>query len=190
MPLLLIGLNHHTAPVSLREQVAFSAAQIQEALPRLCAAAGLSEALILSTCNRTEIYTVASRSEPVINWLNKERGLSPTEFTSHWYFHHDLAVVKHLAQVASGLNSMILGEPQIFGQVKTAYQIAKSTGTLGSQLQRLCQHSFYVTKKIRTDTQIGQKPISIAFTAVTLVRRIFAEPSLCKVLLVGAGETI
>ncbi len=190
MPLLLIGLNHHSAPVALREQIAFSALQITAALPRLCAAAGLSEALILSTCNRTEIYTLAAHSEPVLNWLIAERNLAPSEFSPHWYFHHGLAVVKHLAQVSSGLHSMILGEPQIFGQVKNAYQLAKQAGTLGGHLQPLFQHNFFVTKKIRTDTQIGQKPVSIAFTSVTLVRRIFAEPAACKVLLVGAGETI
>ena len=188
--LILIGLDHHTAPVAIREQVAFSPQQIEAALPSLCAYAKLDEAFILSTCNRTEIYAVAKHSADIVAWLCETRQLVAESLTPHLYFHHALAVVKHLNQVASGLNSMVLGEPQIFGQVKAAYQLAKAAGTMGRQLHHVCQHSFYVTKKIRTDTQIGQRPVSIAFTAVSLVKRIFTKPATCRVLLLGAGETI
>lgn len=190
MSLLLVGLNHQTAPLAIRERVAFSPEQISCALPALCASAQLPEAFILSTCNRTEIYTVASQSAAVLAWLVNERQLAQESLNAHVYFHRELAVVKHLAQVACGLNSMVLGEPQIFGQVKAAYQLAKTAGTLGRQLQSLCQHSFHVTKKVRTETLIGQKPVSIAFTAVSLVRRIFSAPATCNVVLLGAGETI
>lgn len=190
MPVLLVGLNHQTAPVAIRERVAFAPEHIEAALARFCQAIGAAEALIVSTCNRTEIYSVGVSSEAVQAWWSEERQLSPEHLTPHLYFHHDLAVVKHLAQVASGLNSMVLGEPQVFGQVKVAYQLAKSAGTLGSRLQRVCQHSFHVAKKIRTQTDIGQKPVSLAFTAVSLVRRIFVKPADCNVVLLGAGETI
>lgn len=190
MPLLLVGLNHQTAPVAIRERVAFTPQQIESALPGFCQAMGASEALIISTCNRTEIYSVGVASEMVQAWWGRERQLELDSLTPHLYFHHDLAVVKHLAQVASGLNSMVLGEPQVFGQVKAAYQLAQNAGTLGSRLQRLCQHSFHVAKKIRTQTDIGQKPVSLAFTAVSLVRRIFVKPVDCNVVLLGAGETI
>lgn len=190
MTLCVVGLNYHSAPLALRECVAFSPEQVQAALPRLCHELGLEEVLILSTCNRTEIYTVAASSEALLEWWARERGLPLETLKPHLYFHHELAAVKHLSRVASGLHSMVLGEPQVFGQVKAAYQWAVKANTLGKALHRACQHSFRVTKKIRTQTQIGAKPVSIAFTAVSLVRRIFSAPAECKVVLVGAGETI
>lgn len=190
MSFLLIGVNHSTAPVAIREQVAFRPEQIREGLPRLCQAADLAEAMIVSTCNRTEIYTVASNSDRVLAWWLQEQQLKQDQLAEHFYFHHGLAVVKHFSQVASGLNSMVLGEPQVLGQVKDAYQWAEQAGTMGNQLRRLCHHGFSVAKKIRTETAIGQKPVSIAFTAVHLIKRIFTEFLTCKAVLIGAGETI
>jgi len=192
MPLLAVGINHRTAPVHVREQVAFGPDQLPASLQRLAAAEGVREAAILSTCNRTEIYCAldSGHDGSVVRWLGDHHALDQSEFRKHLYTHPDAQAVRHLLRVASGLDSMILGEPQILGQVKAAYQNAAATGTLGNQLDRLFQHSFAVAKKIRTDTSIGASPVSVAFAAVGLTRQIFDDLEHRTALLIGAGDTI
>jgi glutamyl-tRNA reductase len=192
MPLIALGLNHQTAPVALRERVAFDAAALPAALAALRAQPGVEEAALVSTCNRTEIYAeVAEGAEDVpVRWLAASQGLEQEALSSYLYRHSDGDAVRHLFRVATGLDSMVLGEPQILGQVKEAWQAARSAGSLGKPLDRLFQQSFAVAKRVRTDTRIGAHPVSVAYAAVRLARQVFARLDQACVLLVGAGDTI
>ncbi len=186
MTLWVLGLNHQTAPVNLRERVAFAGEALPEALDALRALPKVSEAALLSTCNRTELYAVADDATPLVQWLATHgEGLD-----THLYRHRDAEAVRHLFRVATGLDSMVLGEPQILGQVKDAWALAREHQALGSGLDRLFQQAFAVAKRARTDTRVGANPISVASTAVRLAQNSFARLSDSTVLLVGAGETI
>jgi glutamyl-tRNA reductase len=192
MPLIALGLNHLTAPVSLREQVAFDADAAGEALRELKAEPGVEEALILSTCNRTELYVgVAEGAEQAPQaWLNRHHRLTPGKLDEFLYRHDEDAAVRHMFRVATGLDSMVLGEPQILGQVKDAYQLAREAQALGAPLDRLLQSTFQVAKRVRTDTRIGAHTVSVAFTAVRLAEQVFTDLKQACVLLIGAGDTI
>jgi glutamyl-tRNA reductase len=192
MWLLAVGVNHKTAPVEIRERVAFAPNSVQAALQDLNRVAGVREAAILSTCNRTELYCVAEpqAEASVVGWLGQHHALDHTGLEPHLYRHPGPEAVRHLLRVASGLDSMVLGEPQILGQVKTAYQAANSAGTLGSALEHLFQHTFSVAKQVRTDTSIGASAVSVAFAAVSLAKQIFGDLDQQRCLLIGAGETI
>lgn len=192
MTLLAYGLNHRTAPLELRERVAFEPRALPDALSDLARQPGVNEALILSTCNRTELYAeVEQGSEDTTRrWLLNHHGLSEQRLDEFLYFHTEQDVVRHLFRVATGLDSMVLGEPQILGQVKDAYRAAHEAGTLRGPMERLLQQTFAVAKKVRTDTHIGAHPVSVAFTAVRLAERLFTDLSQANVLLIGAGETI
>ena len=192
MPLIALGLNHLTAPVSLREQVAFDADAAGEALRELKGEPGVEEALILSTCNRTELYVgVAEGAEQAPQaWLNRHHRLTPGKLDEFLYRHDEDAAVRHMFRVATGLDSMVLGEPQILGQVKDAYQLAREAQALGAPLDRLLQHTFAVAKRVRTDTRIGAHTVSVAFTAVRLAEQVFTDLRQACVLLIGAGDTI
>lgn len=192
MPLLALGINHRTAPVDIRERVVFSPERMTEALHDLNAQPSVSEAAILSTCNRTEIYCELSHADadPVIQWLGRYHDFDLHDIAPYIYRHPDLDAVRHMLRVASGLDSMVLGEPQILGQMKEAYREADKAGTLGGMLTKLFQHTFSVAKQIRTDTEIGSSPVSVAFAAVSLARQIFDDLSRQTALLIGAGETI
>jgi glutamyl-tRNA reductase len=192
MLLLALGINHKTAPVDMRERVAFGPDRLQHALHDLCNQGGANEAAILSTCNRTELYCGldAIDTQHVISWLSRYHALPADQIQRYLYQHPDQQAVRHMLRVASGLDSMVLGEPQILGQVKSAYQAANEAGTLGKNLDRLFQHTFSVAKQVRTDTRIGESPVSVAFAAVSLSRQIFADLSEQTALLIGAGETI
>jgi glutamyl-tRNA reductase len=192
MWLLAVGVNHKTAPVEIRERVAFAPNTVQAALQDLNRVDGVREAAILSTCNRTELYCVAEpqAEASVVGWLGEHHALDHTGLEPHLYRHPGPAAVRHLLRVASGLDSMVLGEPQILGQVKTAYQDANSAGTLGSALEHLFQHTFSVAKQVRTDTSIGASAVSVAFAAVSLAKQIFGDLDQQRCLLIGAGETI
>ncbi|MDN5873004.1 MAG: glutamyl-tRNA reductase [Sinobacteraceae bacterium] len=192
MTLLSLGLSHHTAPLAVRERLAFTEEDLPDALARLNALPGVEEAAILSTCNRTEITAVTdfAERERLLEWWRRERG---AEVDGDWsrrvYWHADVATVLHNLRVASGLDSMVLGEPQILGQMKHAYERAAEAGTLGSVLDRFYQHSFAVAKLVRSQTEIGVNPVSVAYAAVQLASRIFADFRHQTALLVGAGET-
>ena len=190
MPLYALGLNHQTAPVSLRERVAFDAAALPAALASLHALPGVSEVALLSTCNRTELYAmVADDGASVREWLatHPDGGF---DLHAYLYGHRDLDAVRHLFRVASGLDSLVLGEPQILGQVKEAWAAARTAGTLGGGLDRLFQQAFATAKRARTDTRIGAHPVSVASAAVRLAQNAFARLDESTALLIGAGETI
>ncbi|MGC1549631.1 MAG: glutamyl-tRNA reductase [Rhodanobacter sp.] len=192
MPLIALGLNHLTAPISLREQVAFDADAAEAALRDLAQEPGVEEAMILSTCNRTELYvSVAAGAEQVPqDWLNRHHRLTPGKLDEFLYRHDESAAVRHMFRVATGLDSMVLGEPQILGQVKDAYQQAREAQALKAPLDRLLQHTFAVAKRVRTDTRIGAHTVSVAFTAVRLAEQVFTDLKEACVLLIGAGDTI
>jgi glutamyl-tRNA reductase len=192
MALLALGLNHKTAPVDIRERLTFGPDVIVGALRSLSQQPAVEEVVILSTCNRTEIYGAVHESglEAVRHWLGDFHGLPRESLTGYLYSHLDKDAVEHLLRVSSGLDSMVLGEPQILGQVKAAFRTASQAGGTGKLLGRLFQHTFSVAKQIRTDTAIGNSPVSVAFAAVSLARQIFTDLSSQCALLVGAGETI
>ncbi|MGN6518816.1 MAG: glutamyl-tRNA reductase [Dokdonella sp.] len=192
MALIALGLNHLTAPVALRERVAFPPEATAPALAELAAEPGVREAAILSTCNRTELYcTVEAGAEHIpAAWLHRHRELTSGRADEFLYRHHDADAVRHLFRVATGLESMVLGEPQILGQVKDAYAFARDAHTLKAPLERLFQNTFAVAKRVRSDTRIGASPVSVASTAVRLAQRVFADLAEACVLLIGAGETI
>ena len=197
MNLIALGINHNSAAVEVRERVAFAPEQVTEALADCCSAAQLAEAVILSTCNRTEIYAIApantvlaDKAVQLIDWMANYHHLSAEELRESAYHHEAEQALTHIVQVAAGLDSMVLGEPQIFGQLKSAYAVASEAGTVSNELARIFQRVFSIAKKVRTDTAIGENPVSVAYAAVDLAGHIFSDLSKCNALLVGAGETI
>jgi len=192
MALLSLGINHLTAPVDIREKVAFAPEQMQRALGELQDIPAVNESVIVSTCNRTEIYCDASSdcSEVITHWLTTHHGINDDGLSPYIYRHCDQEVARHLFRVASGLDSMVLGEPQILGQLKESYDFARGGNAVNAILDRLFQHSFSVAKRVRTDTEIGSNPVSVAFAAVNLSKQIFGDLSKLHALLIGAGETI
>lgn len=192
MTLLALGLSHTTAPLAVRERLAFPPHRLGEHLSDLLTLPGLKEAAILSTCNRTELYCTTSRPDRrlLIEWLASTQSLPAKTFEPYLYVHKDAEFIRHLFRVACGLDSMILGEPQILGQMKTAYRAALQAGALGKILGRLFQRTFSTAKKVRSDTAIGVSPVSVAFAAVRLAQQIFADLSQQTALLIGAGETV
>ncbi len=192
MDLLVVGINHKTAPVSVRERVAFTPEQLGHALHDLRVTEGLEEVAILSTCNRTEIYAIHPDRDHggVAAWLASYHNIPVESLTDALYVHSGQASVRHLLRVASGLDSMVLGEPQILGQVKDCFSQARTHRTLGTQLERLSQNTFRVAKRVRSSTAIGQNPVSVASIAVDLASQLFTDFANCSVMLIGAGETI
>ena len=192
MRLLAVGINHKTAPIEIRERVAFAPDRLAEALHDLRARSRVEEAAILSTCNRTELMCCVKNTtaDEVVTWLGDYHHLRKDQVTPYIYLHPEQNAVRHMLRVASGLDSMILGEPQILGQIKSAYATAMQAGTVGTLLGRLFQHTFSVAKQVRTDTAIGSSPVSVAFAAVSLAKQIFDDLPQRTVMLIGAGETI
>ncbi len=192
MALLSLGINHQTAPVDIREKVAFAPDQLNSALHQLQCIPAVNESVILSTCNRTEIYCDTSNDSvgAISRWLSTYHNMSEEALSAYMYQYFDQEVVRHLFRVASGLDSMVLGEPQILGQLKTSFAQARQGKSVDTVLHRLFQHSFSVAKRVRTDTKIGANPVSIAFAAVNLSKQIFGSLEQLQALLIGAGETI
>lgn len=192
MTLLAFGINHKTAPVSIREKVAFPPDKVEEALQDMINQSAASEAAIVSTCNRTELYVGVNDEscQTVIEWFSHYHNLATEELEPYIYTHLNNDAVLHILRVASGLDSLVLGEPQILGQIKDAYHKASHAGAIGQQLNRLFQHTFTVAKQVRTETAIGASPVSVAFAAVSLAKQIFSNLSEHTALLIGAGETI
>jgi len=192
MSLITLGINHKTAPVELRERVVFGPDRMTDALKKLAALHPVNEVAILSTCNRTEIYCTLNdnNSDAIIDWIGQYHKIDTSELKNYLYNYPEQETIKHMFRVATGLDSLILGEPQILGQMKDSYQHAMQAGTLNTTLGRLFQHTFTVAKQIRTDTAIGSSPVSVAFAAVRLAQQIFADLSNQTALLIGAGETI
>ena len=192
MTLLTLGINHKTAPVEIREKVAFAAESLSSALKELVSQKAVNEAAILSTCNRTELYCSLSTAdrEVLIDWISHFHHLQNEELAPYVYSYTDNEAVQHILRVASGLDSLVMGEPQILGQIKDAYTYANDAGAIGQQLNRLFQHTFSVAKEVRTNTAIGSNPVSVAFAAVSLAKQIFSRLDKHTALLLGAGETI
>jgi glutamyl-tRNA reductase len=186
----VLGLNHKTAPVALREKVAFNEDRLVAALRTLRQETGVAEVVILSTCNRTEVYWSGSASGAELSqWLENHHG-NDLDLTESLYVHQDRLAIQHAFSVASGLDSMVLGEPQILGQLKDAYRVAHETGSTGPLLNRLFQAAFAAAKRVRSETQIGANAVSIASATVSLARRMFADLSAHNALMIGAGEMI
>ena len=191
MSIVALGLNHTTAPLALRERAVVDEGGMSSALRALSSFPGVSEAAILSTCNRTDLYCGMDTGEGApTRWFHEFLGIDRRELAGHLYMHREDAAVRHVMRVASGLDSMVLGEPQILGQLKQAHGLARRAGSLGVVLDKLFQRSFSVAKRVRTDTDIGASPVSVAYAAVTLAHRIFGEFDLRTALLIGAGDTV
>ena len=190
MSLHLIGLNHHTAPLAIRERVAIAAEAVGGALTTLRQSGAVDEAAILSTCNRTELYVSGDTTEAVLAWWMQHAGMSLDDARPYLYHHADQDAVRQALRVAAGLDSMVLGEPQILGQMKDAVRTAEQVGALGSNLHRLFQHAFAVAKEIRSTTGIGESVVSMAAASVRLAERIFDDLSEQSVLFVGAGDMV
>jgi len=189
---MVAGLSHHTAPVSIREQLAVNPEDVPGVLSHLYATDELSGVMLLSTCNRTELYAagIPGCEERAIAELIDGRGLDRDTFAPHLYLKRQGEAVHHLLKVAAGLDSLALGEPQILGQLKSAYQVAADAGTLDRTLHRLLQHTFTSAKRLRTNTDIGRHPVSVAFAAVRLAEQLHGKLDRHSALLIGAGETI
>ncbi len=195
MTLCCIGLNHNTATIALREQLAFGPDIVVAALRSVCQLPAVTEAVIVSTCNRTELYLATTGEvSPVLQsvrvWLAEFQDIALPDIRAYLYEHTAQAAVEHLLVVACGLDSLILGEPQVLGQVKSAFQTAQNAGYTGQLLQRLFQHAFSTAKQVRSETGIGAHPVSVAFAAVHLARQIFTTLREQSALLIGAGDTI
>ncbi len=192
MHLVCFGINHTTAPVAVREQFSFDNEALSEALISLLKQTDIIEAAIICTCNRTELYCHVDEDydNGILRWLQQVRSDKINDVMPFSYQYQDAEAVRHLYRVACGLDSMVLGEPQILGQLKSAYSQAVNAQTLGKSLGRLFQHAFTVAKQVRTDTAIGNSPVSVAFAAVSLSKQIFSNLKQATALLIGAGETI
>ncbi len=191
MSLVVVGINHRTAPVEVRERVVFEPGRIPDALQQLRGLPDVRETVIVSTCNRTELYCVTgdAPARELGEWLQRYHGLGGS-LQQSLYQHDEHRAVAHAFAVASGLDSMVLGEPQILGQLKDAYRVAQETGTTGPVLNRLFQSAFSVAKRVRTETKIGANAVSVASAAVAMAHTVFSSFSNRTALLVGAGETV
>lgn len=192
MTLLSVGVNHNTAPLAIRERLSFPSESVYGALKELRKVNEINEVAILSTCNRTEFYctTTTSNEQFLIDWVAETKEIDAVTLKPYLYTHADNQLIRHMFRVACGLDSLILGEPQILGQMKSAYQTACEAGTLGKHLGKLFQQTFSAAKKVRTDTAIGSSPVSVAFAAVQLAQQIFDKLKDQCAVLIGAGETI
>jgi len=195
MSIVALGINHKTAPVAVREKIAFNPDHLSSALQQMLQEVQCGEAAILSTCNRTELYVVQDgdvqlTQERILQWLENYHKVPASTILPSIYCHQDQEAVNHMMRVACGLDSLVLGEPQILGQMKQAYSQAKAAGSMALILDRLFQRTFGVAKQVRTETEIGASAVSVAFASVNLAKHIFAKLENVNVLLVGAGETI
>ena len=188
MAFKILGINHKTAPVALREKVAFSEERLLAALRTLRQEAGVTEVVILSTCNRTEVYwSGAASGEELSRWLEQHHGNS-LDLAASLYVHQEQQAVQHAFSVASGLDSMVLGEAQILGQLKDAYRVAQQAGSTGPALNKLFQAAFSAAKRVRSETRVGENAVSIASATVSLARRVYSDLSARTALMIGAGE--
>lgn len=198
IPLFVLGINHDSASVEVRERVAFAPESIEGALKSIVSDTQAVESAIMSTCNRTELYVALGDGEAdaqglvesLLSWLADHHQLDINILRPCYYHHVNESAVKHMMCVASGLNSMVLGEPQILGQMKSSYAVAQTAQTLSAELHRAFQKVFSVAKRVRTNTAIGENPVSVAYAAVSLAQQIFSDLAQGTALLIGAGETI
>lgn len=189
MTFVAFGLNHKTAPLEIREKFAVSAMQQNSLLPRLMDMTSIREATILHTCNRTEFYCDTDAPEQLIPWLANEHNVLPQDYAPYFYLHRDFEGMRHTLRVASGLDSMMLGEPQILGQMKQAYQQAYRAGAVKTNLRHFFEYVFSASKRIRNRSGIGNTPVSVAYAGVRLISQVFTDFEPLKVFLIGSGET-
>ncbi|MCF2949741.1 glutamyl-tRNA reductase [Paraglaciecola aquimarina] len=192
MTLIAFGINHKTASIELREKIAFSPDAIVDALALLGEKTGAKESVIVSTCNRTEIYAQVDETQVgnIATWLADFHGVDASELQHNSYLHTQNEAIHHIMRVACGLDSLMLGEPQILGQVKQAFTDAKNSGVIQGDFDRLFQHTFSVAKRVRNETEIGANAVSVAYASVQLAKHIFSSLEKSRVLLIGAGDTI
>jgi glutamyl-tRNA reductase len=191
MGILAFGINHTTASVDLRGRVAFAPEIVIDSLQEALNHFKGGEMALLSTCNRTEIYFQGDLTdEQVLNWLADHKGLEVDQLRDCYYCYRDQQAVRHIMCVASGLDSLVLGEPQIFGQIKSAYAVGREAGTVSTHLNQVFQSAFAAAKRVRSETAIGQNPVSVAYASVSLAEQIFSDLKQANALLIGAGETI
>lgn len=188
MNFFALGVNHQTASVELRERVAFNADRLRMLLSQQRDCAELNDLVIVSTCNRTEIYAITSDAQSLLNWLAKTNEIDVSELCNHVYRHHDIDAVTHLMRVASGLDSLMLGEPQILGQVKSALALAKESGTVSTQLNHIFDYAFYSAKRVRSETSVGSHAVSMGYAVAQLAHQVFSHPEKLVVMMVAAGE--
>ena len=188
MSFFALGVNHQTASVELREQVAFNPEKLMQILSAQSQNPALNEMVVVSTCNRTEVYAMSESAEQVLQWLAESNGLDVKQLGNHVYRYENADAVTHLMRVASGLDSLMLGEPQILGQVKTALALAKDAKTVSANLNRIFEYAFYAAKRVRSETAVGSHAVSMGYAVAQLALQVFARPERLTVMVIAAGE--
>ena len=188
MSFFALGVNHQTASVELREQIAFNAERLAALLLDQTAHSSLQDLVVVSTCNRTEVYAMTEDAESILQWLAQVNGVDVKQLIHHVYRYQDAQAVSHLMRVASGLDSLMLGEPQILGQVKSALALSKQAGTVSPELNSIFEYAFYAAKRIRSETSVGSHAVSMGYSVAQLVAQVFSHPEKLTVMVVAAGE--
>ncbi|MEB6565636.1 MAG: glutamyl-tRNA reductase [Gammaproteobacteria bacterium] len=188
MSFFALGVNHQTASVELREQIAFNPEKLSALLAEQSHHPELNDLVVVSTCNRTEVYAMSEHPEQVLNWLARVNGIDAQQLSHHVYRYENAQAVSHLMRVASGLDSLMLGEPQIMGQVKTALSLAKDSHTVSQQLNRIFEYAFYAAKRVRSETAVGSHAVSMGYAVAQLALQVFSHPEKLTVMVVAAGE--
>ncbi|WP_286831711.1 MULTISPECIES: glutamyl-tRNA reductase [Acinetobacter] len=188
MSFFALGVNHQTASVELREQVAFNPEKLSVLLAEQSQHSELNDMVVVSTCNRTEIYAMSDNVDMVLNWLAQKNGVNVKQLQNHVYRYENAQAVTHLMRVASGLDSLMLGEPQILGQVKTALSLAKEAHTVSPNLNRIFEYAFYAAKRVRSETAVGSHAVSMGYAVAQLAIQVFSKPEKLTVMIVAAGE--
>lgn len=188
MSFFALGVNHQTASVALREQIAFNAEKLSVLLAQQSHNSELNDLVVVSTCNRTEVYAISENADMVLSWLAQANHLDVKQLVNHVYRYEDAQAVTHLMRVASGLDSLMLGEPQILGQVKSALSLAKDAHTVSGNLNRIFEYAFYAAKRVRSETAVGSHAVSMGYAVAQLALQVFSQPEKMTVLIVAAGE--
>ncbi|WP_297422430.1 glutamyl-tRNA reductase [uncultured Acinetobacter sp.] len=188
MSFFALGVNHQTASVELREQIAFNPDKLSKLLAAQSHDPNLNDLVVVSTCNRTEVYAMSEQSEQVLQWLADANGLDVQQLQNHVYRYENAQAVTHLMRVASGLDSLMLGEPQILGQVKTALSLAKDNATVSKDLNRIFEYAFYAAKRVRSETAVGSHAVSMGYAVAQLALQVFTQAESLTVMMVAAGE--
>ena len=188
MSFFALGVNHQTASVELREKIAFNPEKLSALLAQQSHAEYLNDMVVVSTCNRTEVYAMSDNPDMVLNWLAQANHIDVKQLSNHVYRYENAQAVTHLMRVASGLDSLMLGEPQILGQVKTALSLAKDAETVSSNLNRIFEYAFYAAKRVRSETAVGSHAVSMGYAVAQLALQVFSKPEQLTVMVVAAGE--
>jgi glutamyl-tRNA reductase len=188
MSFFALGVNHQTASVELREQIAFNPERLKDLLTEQSHCQNLNDMVVVSTCNRTEVYAMAENADMVLNWLAQTNGIDVKQLSNHVYRYENTDAVSHLMRVASGLDSLMLGEPQILGQVKSALSIAKNAEIVSQNLNQIFEYAFYAAKRVRSETAVGSHAVSMGYAVAQLALQVFSQPEKLTVMVVAAGE--